>query len=151
MTMGFHGMVQHEPALISCVIGPWDHSYHALMETGECVLAVPGLDLAEKVVGIGNCSGADIDKFQNFNLTALPAKHVKAPLVAECLANLECRVKDPAMVKKYSLFILEVLAVWTDEEREERHTLHHNGDGTFCADGEFIDLKGKMTKWPEYL
>jgi flavin reductase (DIM6/NTAB) family NADH-FMN oxidoreductase RutF len=144
-------MVQHEPPLISCVIGPWDYSYRSLVETGECMIAIPALDLAEKVVGIGNCSGADVDKFKTFNLTALPAMHIKAPVVAECLANLECRVKDTSLVDKYSLFILEVLAVWTDEERQERRTLHHNGNGTFYADGQLIDLKEKMTKWPEYL
>jgi flavin reductase (DIM6/NTAB) family NADH-FMN oxidoreductase RutF len=46
--MGFHGMVQYEPPLISCVIGPWDYSLRSLTETGECVIAIPGLDLAEK-------------------------------------------------------------------------------------------------------
>jgi flavin reductase (DIM6/NTAB) family NADH-FMN oxidoreductase RutF len=48
MTMGFHSMVQHEPPLISCVVGPWDYSYRSLTETGECTIAIPGLDLAEK-------------------------------------------------------------------------------------------------------
>ncbi|RVO78396.1 flavin reductase family protein [Sinorhizobium meliloti] len=64
MTMGFHMMIQHDPPLIGCVIGPWDHSYQALRKTGECVIAVPGLDLAETVVDVGNCSGDRVDKLQ---------------------------------------------------------------------------------------
>lgn len=52
MTMGFHMMVQHEPALVACVIGPWDHSYTAVRKSGECVIAVPTVELAEQVARI---------------------------------------------------------------------------------------------------
>nr|WSZ94251.1 flavin reductase [Streptomyces sp. NBC_00857] len=38
MTNGFNMMVRHAPPLIACTIGPWDHSYQALVETGECVI-----------------------------------------------------------------------------------------------------------------
>ncbi len=100
MTMGFHMMIQHAPPLIGCIIGPWDHSYKALRETGECVIAVPTVDLARKVVKIGNCSGAETDKFKKFRLTPLPAAEVGAPLVAECLANIECRVADTSLVRQ---------------------------------------------------
>src|SRR5262245_20156789 len=50
MTMGFHMMIQHNRPLIGCIIGPWDHSYTALRESGECVICIPGVDLATKVV-----------------------------------------------------------------------------------------------------
>lgn len=151
MTVGFHMMVRHESPLIGLVIGPWDFSYKALRATKECVIAIPTVDLAPKVVDIGNCSGEDVDKFKAFNLTALPGKKVKAPLIAECLTNIECRVADTRMVRKYDLFILEAVKVWTDSKRKERRTIHHNGDGTFVVDGRTINLKKKMVKWPEFL
>jgi flavin reductase (DIM6/NTAB) family NADH-FMN oxidoreductase RutF len=99
------------------------------------------------VVDIGNCSGKDIDKFKTFNLTSLPAKKVKAPLIAECLANIECRVVDDRMVEKYSLFVLEGVKAWIDPDRKERRTFHANGDGTFVVDGRTLNLRKKMTKW----
>jgi flavin reductase (DIM6/NTAB) family NADH-FMN oxidoreductase RutF len=58
MTMGFHMVLQHAPPMIGCVVGPWDYSYKALKETGECVIAVPTVDLAHKVVKFGNCTSA---------------------------------------------------------------------------------------------
>jgi flavin reductase (DIM6/NTAB) family NADH-FMN oxidoreductase RutF len=125
MTMGFHMMLQHRSAQIACVIGPWDHSYEAMVETGECVIAIPTVDLAEKVVDIGNCSGHDVDKFSRFSLTALPASIVSAPLIAECLANLECQVVDTSCLDRYNLFILQVRKIWFDASREEQRTLHH--------------------------
>jgi flavin reductase (DIM6/NTAB) family NADH-FMN oxidoreductase RutF len=53
MTMGLHMMMQHEPALIGVVLGPWDHTLSALQESGECVIAVPTIDLAQTVVDVG--------------------------------------------------------------------------------------------------
>ena len=147
MTMSFHMMVQFDPPVIGCVIGPWDHSFIALQETMECVIAIPTVDLASKVVDIGNCSVQRVDKFNAFGLTPVPAETVKAPLIAECLANLECRVVDTSLVKKYSLFILEVVKAWIDPNHKECRKIHHNGDGTFVVDGTTINFKEQMTKW----
>jgi len=44
-----------------------------------------------------------------------------------------------------------VVKAWTDPERQERRTIHHNGDGTFVVDGRTINLKAKMVKWQTHL
>jgi flavin reductase (DIM6/NTAB) family NADH-FMN oxidoreductase RutF len=102
------------------------------------------MELAEKVVGCGNTSGADTDKFATFHLTPVPAAQVGAPLVAECHANLECRVIDRRMVARYSLFVLEVVKTWIDPAVERPRTLHHRGYGSFMVAGETIKLRSKM-------
>jgi flavin reductase (DIM6/NTAB) family NADH-FMN oxidoreductase RutF len=109
MTMSWHMMVEFEPPLIACVLSNANHSFATLRATKECVIAVPGLELAPIVVGIGNCSGRDLDKFERFGLTQAPAECVAPPLVAECFANLECKVIDTRLVNKFNLFVLEVL------------------------------------------
>ena len=147
MTMGFHMMIQHAPPLIGCVIGPWDFSYQALKKTGECVIAIPTIDLAETVVDIGNCSGDTVDKFERFGLRTRPATDVAAPLLTDCLANIECRVADPSLVDGYNFFILEAKRIWVDETRKERRTMHHHGDGSFTVDGGTLDLRERMVKW----
>jgi len=146
MTMSWHMVMEFTP-LIGCVISPGDYSFSALRETKECVIAIPTEDIIDQVVDIGNCSGKDTDKFKVFNLTPRPAQKVKAPLIAECVANIECRVVDDSMVDKYSLFILEGVKAWIDLNRKERRTFHANGDGTFVVDGQAINLRKRMTKW----
>jgi flavin reductase (DIM6/NTAB) family NADH-FMN oxidoreductase RutF len=150
MTNGFNMMVRHAPPLIAATVGPWDHSYTALIETGECVISVPTADLAATVVDIGNCSGAEVDKFQRFDLTVVAAREVRAPLIAECPANIECRVADTSLVGPYNLFLLEPVRAWTDPSRPAPELLHHRGDGTFTVDGPVLDLQERMTKW-QYL
>jgi flavin reductase (DIM6/NTAB) family NADH-FMN oxidoreductase RutF len=150
MTMGFHMMVEH-PSLIGATIGPWDYSYQALANTGECVLAISTVDLAEAVVDIGNCSGRDVDKFARFGLTPASGTAVAAPLIEECVANIECRVADTALVDRYNLWFLDPVAVWTDPDRDERRTLHHRGDGTFTVDSDAVlDLRDRMVLWKQF-
>jgi hypothetical protein len=55
-----------------------------LRRSKECVINVPTLDLIEEVVGIGNSSGARIDKFKEFGLTPVPGVVVRAPAIQEC-------------------------------------------------------------------
>lgn len=144
MTMSWHMMVEFTPPLIACVVSEGDHSFAALRATKECVIAVPAVDLAETVVGIGNCSGRDVDKFERFGLTPLPAALVKPPLIAECFVNLECRVVETRLVNRYNLFILEVVKAWRDPKRTQPKTIHHRGFGSFAVDGETIVLKSGM-------
>lgn len=105
--------------LVTTSDGAWNHSYNSLRDSGECVIAVPTLELIDQVVGIGTCSGADTDKFAKFGLTPLNGKHVKAPLIKECLANIECKVVD--IIAEHNIVILQGLAAYLDSSRRERH------------------------------
>ena len=144
MTMSWHMMVDFEPPLIACVVSEADYSFAALRTTRECVIAISAAGLASKVVKVGNTSGRDIDKFAAFGLTKLPAEKVKAPLVAECFANIECGVTDTRLVTRYNLFLLEGVKAWIDPKQISPKTIHHRGYGTFVVDGETIKLKSKM-------
>jgi flavin reductase (DIM6/NTAB) family NADH-FMN oxidoreductase RutF len=141
MTISWHMVMDFTPR-IALVTGPWNYSFTALVKTKECVIAVPTVDLSATVVRIGACSGADTDKFKKFALTPVKAKSVNAPLIAECLANIECRVIDH--VAKHGIFVLEAAWAWIDVQRQERRTFHANGDGTFVVDGRIIDHRKLM-------
>jgi flavin reductase (DIM6/NTAB) family NADH-FMN oxidoreductase RutF len=144
MTLSWHMMVEFEPPLIGCVVSEADYSFAALRVSRECVIAIPALELAPKVVKIGNCSGRDVQKFEKFGLTTLPSSRVAAPLIADCFANLECKVSDDCLVRKYNLFVLEVVKAWIEPARRACKTIHHQGYGRFVVDGETITLKSRM-------
>ncbi|MDR2055860.1 MAG: flavin reductase family protein [Desulfovibrio sp.] len=145
MTVSCHASLGFEPS-IGIALGPWNHSHAALVEGGECVVAVPPANLLEQVVDIGNCSGAAVDKFSVFGLTPLAASAVKAPLVAECLYNLECRVVNRDL-SAYHFFVLQGLKAWRHKAPSDPRSFHAVGDGTFVLDGETVDLRHRMTKW----
>ena len=101
------------------------------------------MEFEPPMVGCGNSSGRKIDKFKVFGLTQVAASCVKAPLIGECYANLECKVVDGKMVSKYNLFILEVLKAWINPARKDAQTIHHRGRGAFMVAGETIKLPSK--------
>lgn len=141
MTISWTMVIDFAPRF-AITTGQWNHSFAALRMNRECVIAIPTVDLLDEVVGIGTCSGADTDKFARFKLTALPAKHVRAPLIKECLANIECTVID--IVEKHNIVVLAAVAAYTDAARKEKRTVHAVGDGTFIVDGRTIDRKAMM-------
>jgi flavin reductase (DIM6/NTAB) family NADH-FMN oxidoreductase RutF len=144
MTMSWHTMLDFEPPVLGCVISSSNFTFEILDETGECVINIPTVELAEKVVGCGNTSGRKVDKFKVFGLTPAPASCVQAPLIDECYANLECKVVDTGMLAAYNLFVLEVLKAWINPSLQDPRTIHHRGKGSFMVAGETIKLPSRM-------
>jgi len=135
-------MVMDFTPIFAITTGPWNYSYTALKKTRECTIAIPTVDLIDQVVGVGTCSGADTDKFEKFGLTPLHAKYVSAPLIRECLANIECKVID--IVKRHNIIVLEGVAAYFDSSRKEKRLLHAIGDGTFVVDGHKLNKRKMM-------
>ena len=135
-------MVMDFTPIFAMTTGPWNYSFAALKKTKECVISIPTVDMLDKVIGVGTCSGADTDKFEKFMLTPVKGKQVKAPLIKECLANIECKVVD--IVKEHNIVVLEGVAAYLDNSRKEKRTVHAVGDGTFIVDGHKLNRKKMM-------
>ena len=143
MTMSWHTMMDFEPPLVGCVLSDRDYTFETLQRTKECVIAIPTVELAAQVVGCGNTSGRKVDKFARFRLTPLPASRVDAPLVAQCYANLECKLEDARLARQYCFFVLRVVKAWI-RPRKRARTLHHMGRGLFMVAGRTIRLPSRM-------
>jgi flavin reductase (DIM6/NTAB) family NADH-FMN oxidoreductase RutF len=141
MTISWTMVLDFTP-MLAITTGAWNHSFAALRKFKECVIAIPTVDLLDRVVGIGTSSGADTDKFAKFKLTPLDGKVVNAPLIGECLANIECKVVD--IVRKHNIVVMEAVAAHIDPSRREKRTLHAVGDGTFIVDGRRLDRRKMM-------
>lgn len=144
MAQSWHMMIEFEPPLVGCVISNRNHSFSLVKAARECVINIPTVELAAEVVGCGNTSGRRTDKFKKFGLTPVAASCVKAPLIQECYANLECQVVDMRLAAQYNIFILEVLKAWVDPFQKQPKTMHHRGKGTFMVAGRTITLPSKM-------
>jgi flavin reductase (DIM6/NTAB) family NADH-FMN oxidoreductase RutF len=147
MPMSWHTMMEFVPPLVGCVISSLNYTFEILRTTGECVINVPTVELAKKVVGCGNTSGRSVDKFKTFGFTPVAASVVKAPLIAECYASLECKVMDRTLVTPYNFFILEVVKAWIDPRRKRPRTIHHQGEGVFVVPGRTLKLPSPKTSF----
>lgn len=141
MTMGWHMVMEFSPSLIGCIIASGNHSHDMVRNSGECVINIPSASLIDTVVGIGNCSGSESDKFSQFNLTPRQATNVGAPLIDECYASFECCLYDDAMVELYNLFIFEVIKAHVSPSASQEQSLHYQGMGQFMLPGSTLDRK----------
>lgn len=149
MTMGWHMVMEFSPSLIGCYIWSENHTRKLVERSRECVFNLPTVDMAKTVVDIGNTSGAEIDKFAEFNLTPVPGRKVKAPLIKECYANFECKLRDSSQARKYSLFIFEVVKAHVALSPKLPKTIHYRGDGEFMVSGGSLNLRKRFK--PEML
>jgi flavin reductase (DIM6/NTAB) family NADH-FMN oxidoreductase RutF len=149
MTMGWHTVMEFTPSLVGCVIAGGNYSYNLIRRSRECVINLPTTALTDIVVGIGNTTGAEIDKFECFRLTGEKATRVKAPLIRECHANFECRLADDRLVDKYNFFIFQVLKAHVAPSPKHPKTLHYTGDGVFMISGKIVSRRSQFR--PEML
>jgi len=136
MTMGWHMVMEFQPSLVGCYIWTENHSFDMVRRSKQCVINIPTVDLAAKVVDIGNSSGRHVDKFATFGLTPRRGTEVAAPLIEECYANFECQLVDSRLIKRYSLFVLEVVKAHVARSPRYPRTIHYRGDGVFMISGE---------------
>src|SRR5277367_3978421 len=147
MTMGWHTVMEFVPSLVGCIIAGGNHSFDLIRHSGECVINIPTTALTNEVVGVGNTTGASVDKFTRFDLTADPAERVAAPLIRECHANLECRLADGSLIERYNFFIFEVVKAHVATVPKYPETLHYTGDGVFMVSGKIISRRAQFRPW----
>jgi flavin reductase (DIM6/NTAB) family NADH-FMN oxidoreductase RutF len=143
MVMGWHTMMEFEPALFGCYIWDRNVSQRLIRKSRECVINVPTLDLIDKVVGVGNTHGDEVDKWEQFGLSQAKAAKVSAPLIAECYASFECKLHDDRLVKKYGFFIWEIVRAHVAPVKDPK-TLHYQGEGKFMVAGKRISKRAKF-------
>lgn len=103
------------PPMVAISISPKRYSYKLIKESKEFVINIPTMEILEKIVICGKVSGKEYDKFKKAELTPIPAKSVKPPIIKECIAHLECKLMDTLVVGDHGLFIGKVMDAYANE------------------------------------
>ncbi|MEA9948267.1 flavin reductase family protein [Xanthomonas campestris pv. raphani] len=141
MTLGWHMLLEFSPSLIACCIARGNHSFELVRRSKQCVINLPTAELLDTVVAIGNSSGAQIDKFAHFGLTAAASTQVGAPGIAECYASFECRLHDGRQINRHNLFVWEVVHAHVARRPAVPKTVHYRGDGRFMLSGAEVSRR----------
>ena len=107
--------VSKNPLLIACAVGIYTYSYTLIKNTKEFIVNVPQKELKEKIYYCGYHSGYQVDKFNETGLTPKQARKVKAPIIDQCVAHMECKVRQQIKIEDKNLFVGEVLEAYADE------------------------------------
>lgn len=116
ITIAWTGIMNSEPPVVYIGVRPVGrHSHRLIKESGEYVINIPSAGQARVVDYCGTVSGKDVNKFKETGLTPVPAAQVKAPLIAECPVNVECKVRQVISLGSHDVFVADVLAVHYSE------------------------------------
>lgn len=149
MTVAWTSPISLQPPLLIVAIHPSRYTHDMLKRSEECVLNIPARPLAEQVIKCGKISGREVDKVKQLGLRLESGHRVEAPWVDNCLAHLECRVVDILAPGDHTLFIVEVVGGWAEEEafgpmwvapqdNDELQPLCHLGGEQFSLIGKKI-------------
>jgi len=129
-----------DPALVAISVAPSRYSHALIEETGEFVVNLPTVDRIKETLACGRTSGRDHDKFSETGLTPLSARKVKAPIIKECIAHLECKLHSQFETGDHTIFVGEVIeayankGVFTDKYNiDEARMLYHLGGNVFAT------------------
>ena len=144
MTLGWHTVMEFTPSLVGCIIASGNHSFELIRGSRECVINIPTVEMLDTVVDIGNCSGAEVDKFSRFGLATSAASKVGAPLIDDCFVSLECKLYDDCLIDTYNYFIFEVVKAHAAASPKHPQTVHYTGEGEFMAAGKHVSRRGRF-------
>ena len=106
-----------EPPLLLIGIQDKNFSREVIQKSGEFVINVCSQNQLSAVDKSRDLSGRNVeDKFLALGLETLAAKHVQAPLVAGCHANVECKLVNEMLVDGLYLFVGQALASYIDNQ-----------------------------------
>ena len=108
ITVGWTGVVNSHPPMISVSIRKERYSYSLIRETGEFVLNLVSQDWCRAMDFCGVKSGREVDKFSACGLTPVPAPGMRTPGVGEAPVFLCCRVEQVLELGSHDLFLSQV-------------------------------------------
>lgn len=146
MTAAWMQPISLSPMLISIAVQPSRLTHEFMTKTEVFALNFPTMELLNQVHLAGMVSGHDQDKFEDSGLTPEPGVATEAPLIAECVAHIECNVRDRVTIGDHDVFIATPMRVTADDEAfdgiwrtdtDAGRVLHHLGG----------DRYGSLGKW----
>jgi flavin reductase (DIM6/NTAB) family NADH-FMN oxidoreductase RutF len=158
MAAAWNMPLDFDPPKVAIVIDKNTYTRELIEASGTFAINVPCRVQAEMVVRVGNCSGRELlgkspdNKLAAFDIPTFPASEISAPLVAGCVAWLECRIiPEPHIQNTYDLFVAEVVAAQADERvfsndhwhfegYDELRTIHHVAGGAFMSIGDAFKI-----------
>jgi len=149
LTIAWTGTINSDPPMCYISVRPGRHSYEIIKRTGEFVINLTTESLAKATDWAGCRSGRKYNKWKELNLTAAPAKIVKAPIILESPVNIECKVKNIVELGSHHMFISEVVSVSVDEEylNEKQAFSFSKAKPLVYSHGHYFGLGEKIGKF----
>ena len=146
--------VEFTPPRVAVVIDKSTFTRELVAASGAFAICIPGRALADLCYTVGSTSGREVDKFTRYAVAIETGPVLGLPLVAGCVAWLECRlIPEPHAQDAYDTCFAEVVSAAADprvfadgkwfftDDNTDLHTLHHLGRGNFAWPARVVNAR----------
>ena len=120
ITLGWTMIVSGQPPMMAVSIGKTRWSLGAFRLAKEFVIAFPSAHQQAETMLFGTRSGREADKLADAGAKTQPAQAIDGVLLAEAVANFECRLVGEAPAGDHVIFIGEVVKAHLNERALNR-------------------------------
>ena len=131
ITLGWTMIVSHEPPMMAVSIGKTRYSLEAFRHAREFVVAFPSEHQQDEAMLFGTKSGRDMDKLAAAGCPIIPADKVDSVLLADAVANFECRLTAELEAGDHVIFVGQVVCSHVNDKPLNR--LYTVGEGYTMA------------------
>ena len=128
MAIGWVAIVSDDPVMYMLGIDDNAYTLELIRKNKEFVIAFPAKSMAHETLYFGTTHGHDIDKGKISKLEFIPGEKVSVPLLADAVANIECKLVTEYRPGNCPLVIGEAVA-WHENTDENIKRLVNAGSG----------------------
>ncbi len=117
-TMSWVSAVSSDPPLMMVAVSPKRYSHDLMIQAGEFAILVLSNLQNELATLAGTKSGSKIQKWDlpQFKALRKDAKRIKAPIIRDCRAVMECQLIDRHTAGDHTLFIGKIVETEIDPD-----------------------------------
>ena len=110
------------------------HMYTSVKERGCCVVNIPSKEIYLRCIDTIKNNGFNHDEIALSGLTAVGARMVDAPMISECMVNLECELaweRDLVEGGFNAVMCFRVVNVWMDDRLFDERSQGRYGENGY--------------------
>lgn len=115
ITLGWTMVTSHKPLMLAISIGKTRYSLEVIRNAKEFVIAFPSEHQARETLLFGTKSGRDVDKLASAESKTQPTKRIDCVLLADAVANFECKLVSELETGDHVIFAGEVVCAHLNE------------------------------------
>lgn len=131
ITLGWTMITSGTPPMLAISVGLARYSLGAIRHAKEFVISFPSEELAEAALFYGSHSGRDMDKMKEHPVATQPATAIDCVLLADAVANFECKLVAELETGDHCIFAGEVVAAHVSDQPRRR--VYITGTGALAA------------------
>ncbi len=120
ITLGWTMITSGSPPMMAVSVGLTRHSLGVLRAAAGFVVAMPSEAQEAEIMLFGTKSGRDMDKFAAAGTALAEAEAIDCQIMAEAVANFECRKVAELATGDHVLFVGEVVCSHVNQDRPNR-------------------------------